>query len=66
MTETTSIQLSPEVRVVLDRIKKESRSKSYAATIMWLAKKAKVIEHSELGTLPKLKAFERDKHDRFD
>lgn len=66
MSETTTIQLSLEVRAILDRIKKESGAKSYAAAIMWLAKKAKVVEHSQLGSLPKLKTFERDKHDRFD
>jgi hypothetical protein len=66
MAGTTTIQLSLEVRAILDRIKKESGAKSYAAAIMLLAKRAKVIERSELGTLPKLKTFERDKHDRFD
>ena len=50
MAETTTIQLSLEVRAILDRIKKESGAKSYAAAIMWLAKKAKIMEHSQLGT----------------
>ena len=66
MAGTTTIQLSLEVRAILDRIKKENGAKSYAAAIIWLAKKAKVMEHSELGTLPKLKTFVRDKRDRFD
>ena len=66
MSDTTTIQLSLEVRAILDRIKKESGARSYAAAILWLAKKAKAIDHSQMGAFPKLKTFERDKHDRFD
>lgn len=66
MPETTTIQLSMKVRALLDNIKKETGAKSYAAAIIWLANKAKVLEVSELGTLPKLKSFKREKHDRFD
>ncbi len=66
MPETTTIQLDGETKTLLDNIKKESGAKSYAAAIAWLAKHAKVIENSEMGTLPKLKSFKREKHDRFD
>jgi hypothetical protein len=66
MEETTTIQLSRKVRALLDNVKKEIGAKSYAATIMWIAKKAKVLEVSEAGSLPKLRTFKREKHDRFD
>ena len=66
MAETTSIQLSKKVRALLDNVKKEVGAKSYAAAILWMAKKAKVLEVSEMGSLPKLRPFKREKHDRFD
>lgn len=65
-TETTTIQLHVKSRALLDNIKKETGAKSYEAVIVWLVKKAKVLEKSELGAFPKLKSFKRDKHDRFD
>jgi len=33
---------------------------------LWMAKKAKVLETSEMGSLPQLRPFKREKHDRFD
>ncbi len=66
MPEITTIQLDEKTKFLLDIIKKESGVKSYAAAIAWLAKHAKVLDHSELGTLPRLKSFKREKHDRFD
>lgn len=66
MSETTSIQLHPKVKHLLDNVKKEIGAKSYEAAIEWLAKKAKVMENSEFGKFPKLKTFKREKHDRFD
>ncbi len=66
MSETTSIQLDEGTKALLDNIKKESGSKSYAAAIAWLAKHAKVLEKSEMGLFPKLRSFKREKNDRFD
>ncbi len=66
MPQTTTIQLDEETKSLLDSIKKESGARSYAAAINWLAKHAKVLEKGELGTLPKLRSFKREEHDRFD
>lgn len=66
MAETTTIQLSKKARNLLDSIKKEIKAKSYEDAIAWLAKRAKMLESSELGAFPKLKSFKREKHDRFD
>lgn len=66
MTDTTTIQLDKETKALLDNVKKESGSKSYAAAIAWLAKHAKILEKSEIGLFPKLKPFNREKNDRFD
>ncbi len=65
MSSRTSIQLDDETKTLLDRIKKEKGAASYAEAIRLLVKDAKRLDHSELGSLPKLKAFKREKHDRF-
>jgi hypothetical protein len=66
MSSRTSIQLDHETKALLDRIKKEKRASSYAETIRLLLKDAKRLDRSEMGSLPKLREFRRDKHDRFD
>jgi hypothetical protein len=66
MSSRTSIQLDDETKTLLDRIKKERGASSYAKAIRLLVKDAKRLERSELGSLPKLKQFQRDKHDRLD
>ena len=66
MPQITTIQLDEDTKALLDNIKKESGSRSYAAAIAWLAKHAKVLEKSEMGSLPKLRPFKRDKNERFD
>jgi len=66
MSSRTSVQLDKETKMLLDRIKQETGAKSYAEAIRLLAKSAKKLEKSEMGSLPKLETFQRDKHDRFD
>ncbi len=66
MSSRTSIQLDEETKVLLDRIKKQKGASSYAQAIRLLVRDAKRLERSELGSLPKLKEFQRDKHDRLD
>jgi hypothetical protein len=66
MSSRTSIQLDRETKELLDRVKHEKKTKTYSEAIRLLAKEAMKLETSELGTLPKLKSFRRDKHDRFD
>jgi hypothetical protein len=64
MSSRTSIRLDRETKELLDRLKHEKNADSYAEVIRLLAKEA--MKQSELGTLPKLKPFRREKHDRFD
>jgi hypothetical protein len=64
MSSRTSIQLDDETKTLLDRVKKAKGAASYAEAIRLLVKDAKRLEHSELGSLPRLKEFQRDKHDR--
>ncbi len=66
MSARTSIQLDRSTKELLDRVKKETKAKSYAEAIRLLAKEATRLNESELGSLPKLRSFRRDKHDRFD
>jgi len=66
MSSRTSIQLDRNTKTILDRIKRETGARSYAEAIRCLAMSAKKLERSEIGSLPKLKSFRRDKHDRFD
>ncbi|HVC58015.1 MAG TPA: hypothetical protein VND15_00895 [Candidatus Acidoferrales bacterium] len=66
MAGITTIQLSLKEKVILDTIKREIGAKNYSEVILWLAKKAKTLGKSEMGTLPKLHSFKREKHDRFD
>jgi hypothetical protein len=66
MSTRTSVQLDKDTKELLDRVKREKNAKTYAEAIRFLAKEAMKLESSEVGTLPKLKSFRRDKHDRFD
>ncbi|MGI0090619.1 MAG: ribbon-helix-helix protein, CopG family [Nitrososphaerales archaeon] len=66
MSSRTSIQLDRDTKELLDKIKREKNAKSYAETIRLLAKEATKLKTSEMGTLPKLRPFRRDKHDRTD
>jgi len=66
MSPRTSIQLDRETKEILDMIKREKKAKTYSEAIRLLARDAMRLETSELGTLPKLAPFRRDKHDRLD
>jgi hypothetical protein len=66
MSSRTSIQLDRHTKELLDRVKRERNAKSYGEAIRLLAKEAMRLKKSELGALPKLRSFRRDKHDRFD
>ena len=66
MASRTSVQLDRETKKLLDRIKQERKAKTYSEAIRLLVKEARRLETSELGSLPKLRTFRRDKHDRFD
>ncbi len=66
MSSRTSIRLDKDTKKLLDRVKRERKAKTYAEAIRLLAKEAMKLHSSEIGTLPKLRSFRRDKHDRFD
>jgi len=66
MSARTSIQLDRDTKELLDRVKRDTKAKTYSDAIRILAKEAMKLERSELGTLPKLKPFKREKHDRLD
>ena len=64
MSNRTSIQLDEETKALLDMVKRETKTATYAEAIRALAKQAKRLEKSELGSLPKLAPFKREKRDR--
>lgn len=51
---------------MLNRLKKEIDAKSYDEAIRYLFKKAKRMDKSHFGSLPKLETFQREEIDRFD
>ena len=63
---TTTIQVKDDVQQMLDRLKKEIDAKSYDEVIRYLLKKAKRMDRSHFGSLPKLESFQREEIDRLD
>jgi predicted CopG family antitoxin len=63
---STTIQVKDDVQQMLDRLKKEIDAKSYDEVIRYLFKKAKRMDKSHFGSLPKLESFQREEIDRFD
>jgi predicted CopG family antitoxin len=63
---TTTIQVKDDVQQMLDRLKKEIDAKSYDEVIRYLFKKAKRMDRSHFGSLPKLESFQREEIDRLD
>lgn len=66
MSSRTSIQLDRDTKNLLERVKRERNAKTYSEAIRLLAKDAMRLDTSEIGSLPKLRTFRRDKHDRID
>ena len=63
---STTIQVKDDVQQMLDRLKKEIDAKSYDEVIRYLFKKAKRMDRSHFGSLPKLESFQREEIDRLD
>ena len=63
---STTIQVKDDVQEMLDRVKKDINAKSYDEAIRYLFRKAKRMERSHFGSLPKLESFQREEIDRFD
>ena len=66
MSSRTTIQLDREAKSLLERLKDEMGAKNYSEVVKRLIAEAKRLKRSELGSLPKLKSFAREKHDRLD
>ncbi len=65
-TRTTTIQVDRETLQVLEHLKKAQGARSYAEVLRALIRDSKRLPRSERGSLPKLRAFRRDKRDRLD
>ena len=66
MSARTTIQLDREAKLLMDQLKREMGARSYSEVVKRLGAEAKSLRESELGSLPRLKSFERDEHDRID
>jgi len=66
MSSRTTIQLDRDTKELLDKLKRERKARTYSETIRILAREAMKLKTSEMGSLPKLKTFRREKHDRLD
>ncbi len=66
MMAKTTIQVDEDIMRVLEQLKREKDLKSYSDALREILKESKTLKRSELGSLPKLKPFIREKHDRFD
>lgn len=66
MTAKTTIQVDEDILKVLEQLKREKDLRSYSDALREVLKESKTLKKSERGSLPKLKPFVREKHDRFD
>jgi len=66
LTAKTTIQVDEDIMKVLEQLKREKALKSYSDALREVLRESKTLRRSERGSLPKLKPFVREKHDRFD
>ena len=66
MTAKTTIQVDEDILRVLEQLKREKDLRSYSDALREVLRESKTLKKSERGSLPKLKPFVREKHDRFD
>ena len=66
MTAKTTIQVDEDILRILEQLKREKDLRSYSDALREVLKESKTLRKSERGSLPKLKPFVREKHDRFD
>lgn len=62
----TTIMVKDDLIRTLSKLKEEWGAKTYDELLRDLLRKAKRLEKSHFGTLPRLKAFEREELDRLD
>ena len=66
MTAKTTIQVDEDILRILGQLKREKDLRSYSDALREVLRESKTLKRSEKGSLPKLKPFVREKHDRFD
>ncbi len=66
MASKTTVQVDEDVLKLLERVKREKSLRSYSEVLRTILRESKTLRKSELGSLPRLKSFVREKHDRFD
>ncbi len=62
----TTIQVKDDVFEMLDHLKKELKVRSYDEAIRYLYRKARRMDKSHFGSLPRLETFKREEIDRLD
>ena len=58
--------MDEDILRVLEQLKREKDLRSYSDALREILRESKTLRKSERGSLPKLKPFVREKHDRFD
>jgi len=66
LTAKTTIQVDEDILRILGQLKREKDLRSYSDALREVLRESKTLKRSEKGSLPKLKPFVREKHDRFD
>lgn len=66
MASKTTVQVDEDILKMLDSVKRAKSLRSYSDALREILKESKTLRKSERGSLPKLKSFVREKHDRFD
>jgi hypothetical protein len=66
LTAKTTIQVDEDILKILEQLKRDKDLKSYSDALREVLRESKTLKGSEKGSLPKLKPFVREKHDRFD
>ena len=65
MASKTTVRVDRDVLKLLERIKREKSLRSYSDALRTILRENKTLKKSERGSLPRLKPFVREKHDRF-
>lgn len=58
--------MDEDILRILGQLKREKDLRSYSDALREVLRESKTLKRSEKGSLPKLKPFVREKHDRFD
>jgi len=64
MASKTTVRVDRDVLKLLERVKREKSLRSYSEALRTIIRENKTLK-SERGSLPRLKPFVREKHERF-